>query len=173
MLVLHGGGSTEKESRFAFDWGVLLQLGDDLQDVRDDLQRGSVTLFTRAIALGLPLDNLVTQLLNFSEQVGAAMDALPTGTPTLKNLMRMSWRSLIIGAVANASDFFSPAFLRKAESRSPFRFDFLRKRQKRLTARRGLYQILFDAFLEIRPAAPPGTEEIARLAPATGACLFQ
>ncbi|MGA8731069.1 MAG: hypothetical protein WB608_20095 [Terracidiphilus sp.] len=167
------GWLDEKESRFAFDWGVLLQLGDDLQDVRDDLQRGSVTLFTRAIALGLPLDNLVTQLLNFSEQVGAAMDALPTGTPTLKNLMRMSWRSLIIGAVANASDFFSPAFLRKAESRSPFRFDFLRKRQKRLTARRGLYQILFDAFLEIRPAAPPGTGEIARLAPATGACLFQ
>lgn len=145
------GWLDERESQFAFAWGVLLQLGDDLQDVREDLERGSVTLFTRAIALGLPLDCLVTQLLNFSERVGAAMDALPTGTQTLKNLMRMSWRSLIIGAVAHAHDFFSPAFLREAESRSPFRFDFVRARQKRLAARRGLYEILFDAFLETRP----------------------
>ncbi len=145
------GWLDERESQFAFAWGVLLQLGDDLQDVREDLQRGSVTLFTRAIALGLPLDSPITQLLNFSERVGAAMDALPTGTQTLKNLMRMSWRSLIIAAVAHASDFCSPAFLREAESRSPFRFDFLRARQKRLTARRGLYEVLFDAFLETRP----------------------
>jgi len=145
------GWLDERESQFAFAWGVLLQLGDDLQDVREDLQRGSVTLFTRAISLGLPLDSLVTQLLNFSERAGAAMDGLPTGTQTLKNLMRMSWRSLIIGAVAHASDFFSPAFLREAESRSPFRFDFLRARQKRLTGRQGLYEVLFDAFLETRP----------------------
>ena len=163
----------ENESNFAFAWGVLLQLGDDLQDVREDLQRGSATLFTRAIALGIPLDGLVTQLLNFSEQVGTAMDALPTGTSTLKNLMRMSWRSLIIGAVASASDFFSPASLREAESRSPFRFDFLRKRQKRLTARRGLYQVLFDAFLETRPDTRLETEEAVPAKPATRARLFQ
>ena len=167
----------ENESNFAFAWGVLLQLGDDLQDVREDLQRGSATLFTRAIALGIPLDGLVTQLLNFSEQVGTAMDALPTGTSTLKNLMRMSWRSLIIGAVASASDFFSPAFLREAESRSPFRFDFLRKRQKRLTARRGLYQVLFDAFLETRAETRSDiqleTGEAVPAKPATRARLFQ
>ena len=147
------GSLDEKESQFAFAWGVLLQLGDDLQDVSEDLRRGSVTLFTRTIVLGLPLDGLVVQLLNFSEWARAAMDALPTGTQTLKDLMRMSWRSLIIGAVADASDYFSPAFLREAESRSPFRFDFLRARQKRLTARRGLYEILFDAFLETRREA--------------------
>ncbi len=39
------GWLTEVESEFCFDWGVLLQLGDDLQDVREDLQRGSATLF--------------------------------------------------------------------------------------------------------------------------------
>ncbi|HET6169543.1 MAG TPA: hypothetical protein VFE01_05145 [Terracidiphilus sp.] len=153
------GRLNKRESRFAFAWGVLLQLGDDLQDVRDDLECGSVTVFTRAIALGLPLDGLVTQLLNFSEEAGAAMDALPSGTETLKSLMRMSWRSLIIGAVAHASDFFSPEFLREAESRSPFRFDFIRARQKRLTARRGLYEVLFDAFLEAHLETQPGRRE--------------
>ena len=46
------GWLNEEESRFAFEWGVLLQLGDDLQDVREDMQRGSVTLFSRAAAAG-------------------------------------------------------------------------------------------------------------------------
>ena len=36
-----------EECRFAFEWGVLLQLGDDLQDLREDRARGSATLFTR------------------------------------------------------------------------------------------------------------------------------
>jgi len=33
------GEINQQESRFAFAWGVLLQLGDDLQDVREDLAR--------------------------------------------------------------------------------------------------------------------------------------
>jgi hypothetical protein len=140
----------EDESRFSFEWGVLLQLGDDLQDVREDMRRGSVTLFTRSAMLGKPLDSLVIQLLNFSEQVGARMDHLPNGTEMLKKLLRMSWRSLIVGAIANSHEFFSPSFLEEAEYWSPFRFEFLRARNERLTSRQGLYATLFDAFLEAR-----------------------
>ena len=142
------GWLTEEESRFSFEWGVLLQLGDDLQDVHEDLQRGSVTLFSRTAAEGQPLDALVLQLLNFSNRVGARMDRLPHGSPMLKNLLKMSWRSLIVGAVANSHQFFSPAFLREAEQISPFRFEFLRARRERLTSREGLYATLFEAFLE-------------------------
>jgi hypothetical protein len=137
-----------EESQFAFEWGVLLQLGDDLQDVREDLHRGSLTLFSRAALQGIPLDSLVIQLLNFSEKVGARMDDLPNGTPMFKKLLRMSWRSLIIGAVAKSHEFFSPAFRVQAERRSPFRFAFLRARNERLASRQGLYATLFEAFLE-------------------------
>jgi len=144
------GWMSKEESRFAFEWGVLLQLGDDLQDVREDMRRGSVTLFSRAVALGRPLDGLVMQLLNFSEQVGARMDCLPNGTKMLKELLKMSWRSLIIRAVADAHEFFSPGFLEEAERSSPFRFEFLRTRQEKLTGRQGLFAIVFDAFLEAR-----------------------
>jgi hypothetical protein len=145
--LAHGWLSPE-EALFAFEWGVLLQLGDDLQDVREDMLRGSVTLFSRAVALGQPLDCVAIQLLNFSEQVATRMDRLPHGTNVLKQLLKMSWRSLIIGAVANTAEFFSVAFLCEAERCSPFRFDFLRERQDRLASRQGLYAILFDAFLE-------------------------
>ena len=147
------GRLTGTESRFSFAWGVLLQLGDDLQDVHDDLQRGSITLFTRAVALGMPLDGLVMQLLNFSERVGGQMNDFPDGPQTLKGLLKMSWQSLIIGAVANANEFFSAEFLREAESRSPFSFAFLRERQNRLTAPHGLYEKLFEAFLESEEGA--------------------
>ena len=148
------GWLSEEESRFAFEWGVLLQLGDDLQDVREDMRRGSTTLFSRAAALGRPLDDLATQLLNFSERVATRMDDLPHGTTMLKELLRGSWRSLIVGAVADSHEFFSAEFLEDMERCSPFRFKFLRARRERLTSRQGLYAVLFDAFLE----APDGDE---------------
>ena len=150
------GWLSEEERRFSFDWGVLLQLGDDLQDVREDMRLGSVTLFSRAAALGRPLDDLAIQLLNFSEQVGDRMDHLPNGTRVLKDLLRMSWRSLIIRAVADSHEFFSPGFLSEAERCSPFRFAFLRARNERLTSRQGLYAMLFDAFLEAREGEDAG-----------------
>jgi hypothetical protein len=47
-------------------------------------------------------------LLNFSRQVAEPHGPLPHGTPSLKDLLRMSWRSLILMAVADAQPFFSP-----------------------------------------------------------------
>ena len=159
------GCLTADESRFSFEWGVLLQLGDDLQDVREDMRRGSVTLFTRRATQGEPLDTLLIQLLNFSEYVAGRMDQLPNGTQMLKNLLRMSWRSLIIGAIANSHEFFSSSFLQEAERWSPFRFEFLRARNQRLTSRHGLYATLFDAFLEARGEGgelpPPDYEKLS------------
>ena len=81
---LSHGSLDEEQNRFAFEWGVLLQLGDDLQDLHDDMSCGSTTIFTRAAASRLPLDSLVLQLLTFSEQVATRMDRLPGGCPCLK-----------------------------------------------------------------------------------------
>ena len=142
------GWLNQQESEIAFAWGALLQLGDDLQDIHEDLRHGSATLFTLAAAEGRPLDSLVTQLLNFSELVGSRLDRFPAGAAILKDLLRMSWRSLIVAAVANAPEFFSPAFLCELECSSPFRFSFLQARHKKLTSRRGLYAAVFNALIE-------------------------
>jgi hypothetical protein len=135
------------EAEFAFLWGVLLQLGDDLQDVHEDLARGSDTLFTRAIRAGRPLDALVEQLLNFSKMAGARMEALPDGSAMHKALLRMSWRSLILMAVGQAPTYFTPPFLQRMESHSPFRFQFLRKRRQTLASDRGLFDRIFNLIL--------------------------
>jgi hypothetical protein len=145
---LSHGWLSQQESRFSFEWGVLLQLADDLQDVREDVRRGSATLFSRAAATRKPLDSLVIQLLNFSEQVVTQIDQLPNGDSMLKDLLRRSWRSLILMAVADAQEFFSTEVLVELERSSFFRFDFLRAQNKRLTGRQDLYATLFEAFLE-------------------------
>ena len=150
------GSLTMEESRFAFEWGVLLQLGDDLQDVREDLRRGSMTLFSHAAASGRPLDALTIQLLKFAEHVGKRMEELPAGTAPFKELLAMSWRSLIIGAVADSREFFSVAFLREAEQFSPFGFDFIRARKDGLASRQGLHAKLFGALLESGQAFEDG-----------------
>jgi lambda repressor-like predicted transcriptional regulator len=139
---------TPEESRFSFEWGVLLQLGDDLQDVREDLERGSLTLFTRAVQQGIPLDSLVRQLLHFSDRVANRMDNLANGTDALKDLLRMSWRTLILMAVADAQQFCSREFLAELEPCSLFHFDFLRARNKKLVGREALFATLFDAFVK-------------------------
>ena len=145
---LSRGWVSEQEARFSFQMGTLLQLGDDLQDLREDLERGSSTLFSAAAARGTALDDLLTQLLNFHEHVAVGMDSLPHGSPTLKRLLRMSWRLLILGAIAQAHEFFSAGFLNEMEAASPFRFAFLRDRAKKLAGRKGLFKTLFEAFLE-------------------------
>jgi hypothetical protein len=145
---LSHGYVNEAQARFAFDWGVLLQLGDDLQDIQEDLKNGSATLFSRAAQDGIPLDRLVRQLLAFSDHVADQVDQLPDGNPALKQLLRGSWRSLILMAVARLHRFFSRDFLAELESSSPFRFAFQRDRHKTLAGRRGLYKVLFESFLE-------------------------
>ena len=151
---LAGGTLTDAENWFAFAWGVLLQLGDDLQDLRDDLQRGSATLFTCAVRRRVPLDALVNQLLAFSRRVAAGMDELPHVTPMLRTLLPMSWRSLIVEATADLREFFTGPYLSELERTSPFRLKFLRSRHEKLRRRRGLYGSLFDALMETREDEP-------------------
>lgn len=158
---LSHGFLSDLEAKFAFRWGVLLQLGDDLQDVEQDLENGSSTLFSRAAREGIALDQLVRQLLLFSEGVADKADQLPDGDRALKRLLRGSWRSLILMAVARAHRRFSPGFLAELERASPFRFRFERERHKRLAGRRGLYQVLFESFLasDAALAGLPSPEE--------------
>jgi hypothetical protein len=139
---------TSQAVQFSFEWGVLLQLGDDLQDVGEDLGRGSITLFTRAVQQGKTLDGLIGKLLNFSQQIADRMDSMPHGTPALKSLLGISWRSLILMAVADVEGYCSPAFLAEIEPSSSFRFQFLSERSQQLAARKAFYSVLFDAFVE-------------------------
>lgn len=127
------GSLNEAEMRFAFGWGVLLQLGDDLQDLESDRERGFHTVFSRAATQG-PLDELTTRTLNFASRVIESMCALPDGAEHLKELLRKNSISLLVAAAGEYSELYSETYLRELERYSPLRFAFFKSRKER-TAR--------------------------------------
>ena len=144
---LAAGSPDDSEARFAFLWGVLLQLGDDLQDLRQDCAEGSLTLFSDAVARGGKLDDITNRALRFGFQVMMRMAGLPQASATLKDLLAKSSRSLFIRAAGDAAEFYTGEYLAQLECHSPFRFAFLAERRKEMARRSGLFGKLFEAFL--------------------------
>jgi hypothetical protein len=120
------------QAEFAFGYGFLLQLLDDLQDVQADTQAGHWTLFSAQARTGW-LDALVSRLLRFSN---AWMDDAPClGTchgAALKCSLEHSVRWMISQAVALNPARFSAAFAGRMEEFSPLSFTFLREQEHRL-----------------------------------------
>jgi hypothetical protein len=138
---------------FAFAWGVALQLGDDLQDVADDARDGIRTAFSEAAGRE-PLDAATNRAFHFGARVLADLDGIgPAAPPAIKELIRTSFFMLLTGAAGEARQFYSAAYVRDLERRSPFTFEFLRSRRRRFARKRGILERLVGAF----PAwdAPP------------------
>ena len=153
---LAAGSVTEHHARFAFDWGVLLQLADDLQDVDRDRERGLLTLFSQASEHG-PLDETTNRTLQFAQQVMAQLGAFPDGPAALKELILSSSFSMLIRSAGEAGHLYSGPYLALLERRSPFRFAFWRERRAQLARRGNVLKKLFEAFLaadEDEPAFP-------------------
>ena len=152
---LAGGSVSEDQARFAFDWGVLLQLADDLQDVRGDRERGLLTLFSQASG---SLDELTSRTLQFAQRVMAQLGAFQApGSEALKELILSSSYSLLIRSAGEAGELYSKPYLARLESHSPFRFAFWRERRAQLARRGNVLKKLFEAFLageDDEPAFP-------------------
>jgi hypothetical protein len=141
---LANGRLTDAEASFAFDWGVLLQLGDDLQDVREDSAMGLRTIFSTADG---PLDALTNRTLHFAQHVFTRMDALSAAPDALKDLLRRSSISLVVRAAGALPELYSRAYIAELETWSSFRFDFLAGRREKLARHKGRLAKLFEAFL--------------------------
>ncbi|MBV9760387.1 MAG: hypothetical protein JO340_07485 [Acidobacteriaceae bacterium] len=162
---LAAGHLLPHEARFAFQWGVVLQLGDDLQDVLSDSQRGSRTLYTQDAARQ-PLDRITARTLHFGRWVMTAMAPLEKGEPVLKRLLQKSSQLLLVRSTAGAGALYTPSFLDNLQPYSPFRFEFLRRREQDLAARKREYAVLFEDLIrshsvETRPRL--GTFRIANV----------
>ncbi|MBV9502955.1 MAG: hypothetical protein JO138_26580 [Acidobacteriaceae bacterium] len=145
---LAAGDLSQDEAEFAFNWGVVLQLGDDLQDFRCDSERGSLTLFTQA-AHRETLDRITNKTLHFSQAAMLRMARLSNGTDVLRDLLTRSSRMLLIRSAANLPELYSEAYLAELENFSPFGFEFLRTRERRFARRRKSYSRLFEQVVRV------------------------
>jgi hypothetical protein len=122
------GWVTADEAEFMFAYGVVLQLMDDVQDLRDDLSHGHMTIFTRQAKLGA-LDGLTRQLWAFTRRV------LGTRSGSIMGLIQNNLRFLLLQAVARSREYFTPAFVSELEDSSPVRFCYLARQEKTLSGR--------------------------------------
>jgi hypothetical protein len=134
-LWLVAGSASPEEERFAFGYGVFLQLLDDLQDVESDLTAGHQTLFTRAARRGV-LDEPAARLAAYMDRV---LDEAPSFAAdefvSRKDLIRRNCRSLLVGAVADEPARFSRRFRRAIESQWPVGCRGLRRLRHRAAGR--------------------------------------
>jgi hypothetical protein len=154
---LAAGRLTDAEARFTYEWGVLLQLGDDLQDIREDAAAGIHTLFSRALGRE-PLDELTNRTFHFAREVLARMAELEKAPPALKELIGHSTFSLLIRAAGAAREFYSERYIAKLEACSPFRFAFLDSRRGQLARRQDMLERLGEVFLtgeDVESFLPP------------------
>ena len=145
---LAAGSLSREQAQFVFGWGVLLQLADDLQDVREDCQDGMLTVFSEH-AGQKPLDEVTSRTLHFGQRVMCAMERLAgPECRALKELILRSSRSMLIRSAGETPELYSPNYLAELETHSPFRFASLKKQRRQLVKRRGLLIQLFEVFLE-------------------------
>jgi hypothetical protein len=154
---LVAGSLSPDEAQFAFDWGVLLQLADDLQDLQRDLREGILTIFTQAAARA-PLDNLTTHTLNFGHRVMRQVDRMPPNHSalngaaakhkSLKEMIRMSCSLLLIWSAGESAKLYTSRYLAELETHSPFRFAPLAAKRKKLARWTSPLARLFESFLE-------------------------
>jgi hypothetical protein len=153
---LAAGCLTPEQARFAFQWGVFLQLADDLQDVLEDRHNGVRTLFSEAA--GEPLEALTSRTLQFAQRVMRQMHHIAgENCRPLQQLIERSCLSLMVRSAGEAGELYRAAYLESLEGQSPFRFAFLNQRRRQFAKRSGALARLFEAFLagdQDEPAFP-------------------
>jgi hypothetical protein len=138
------GSLSCEEAQFLFGWGALLQLVDDLQDIRQDRREGALTIFTQA-AGRVPLDGLTARTLSYGHRVMSRVDQMPARCQALKEMIQKSYMSLLIWSAGECGEMYSRDFLAELETHSPFRFASVARRRKQLSRLTGPLTRLFEA----------------------------
>lgn len=114
------GKLTEEEAKFFFGYGILLQICDDLQDAKEDLKNGHMTIVSQ-LATKWPLDHITNALINF------ALDLLSNtpkfnspNTPLLKKLICKNCLQLIFFAIAQNKKLYSKEYFKKIKNYFPY-----------------------------------------------------
>lgn len=134
-LYLVAPRAAPAQQRFAFGYGVFLQLLDDLQDVEHDLAAGHQTVFTRAAGR----DGLAPPTARLACYIDRVLDDEPLLAASRyadrKDLIRRNCRMLLVGAVAEQPRRFARRFRRALVRRWPFGFRAMRRLRRRAERR--------------------------------------
>jgi hypothetical protein len=130
---LVGGALDWATMDLLFGYGVLLQLVDDLQDLREDTAAGHSTPFVRA-GEGPALEDLTKRLLRFASAVASSVKGPDPGRDqSMRSLVERSCILQIQLSVAKDERRFSSSFRQALEAGAPVRLSYMKEMQQRVT----------------------------------------
>jgi len=133
---LAAGDLSQEEMELIFNYGAFAQLMDDQEDILDDLQAGSCTLFTNALKRR-NTEFLMDKVFQFSHLVLQGLNRFdhPKALP-LKQMSMKGIDFLLIDAIHRTAKCYPGRYLQSMETHYPFRFEYM-KRMKKEISRKG------------------------------------
>lgn len=102
---------TEIQTQFLFNYGVMLQFCDDLQDISEDYSNNHMTIFSQ-ICTKWPLDRLNNALMNFVYKIGDEIINLQGKNSDIMNsIIRKNCLLLIMHSVIKNKKFFTKNYV--------------------------------------------------------------
>ncbi len=132
---LVAGNLTPKQEQALFGYGVYLQLLDDIQDIKEDADAATQTLFS--FVENKELDKLVNRTVHFGRTVLQEMQCFE-GRDVAKflKLMNRSIEVMLIEAVGMSPEYYSENYLNRLEKHSPLHFSFVREKRSQSQSQR-------------------------------------
>jgi hypothetical protein len=126
------GKLCEAEADFIFAYGALLQFCDDLQDTKEDLKNGHMTIFSQT-AEKWPLDTITNALFNFSNSIIDSDEGFISNEAyKMKAFLKKNLVSLIFEAISQNNNLYTKAYVKNIEKYYPFRMSYTRKLYKKI-----------------------------------------
>jgi hypothetical protein len=147
---LVAGRLTPEQEQALFGYGIYLQLLDDIQDVKEDADASTKTLFS--CLDGTPdLGKFVNRTIHFGRK---AMEELccfsGTEMETMLRLMNRSIETMIIESVGLNPQSYSEEYLLELEKYSPLRFEYIRQKRTQSKPQR---LSMFKKYFEQAPVS--------------------
>ncbi len=144
------GRLTQQQEQALFGYGVYLQLLDDIQDIKEDSEAVTRTMFSN-----LEMKNLheyVNKTVHFGRTTLKEMECFEGREMHIfLRLMNRSIETMIIESVGMNPAYYSEDYLQELEKHSPMRFDFVRDRRSQSRSQR--YSLFRKFFEQAKPEA--------------------
>lgn len=119
---LISGLMTKEEVEFCIGYGFLLQISDDLQDIKEDLKYNHKTVMTETAKNGT-LDKIANKLINFTIEL---IDSFKINdkNESVISMIKNDCLMLILFSVVYNAEFFSKEYIKEIEKFIPYTISY-------------------------------------------------
>lgn len=119
------GKLDKEEITFCVFYGFLLQLADDLQDIKSDITNNHITIMSQ-LAPKYKLDKISNKLINFTTEVLDDTTCFKgQNIIELKELIKTNCIMLILFSIILSKEFFTSNYIKAIEEYSPFSIKYI------------------------------------------------